>query len=1061
MIFRCPSCQKRISRNTVACQHCGWSLGQLTKESEVEPESFDAGPPPKKTALEMHVETAIDAISRQQFSDALNSLNRAIIDAPKSKLGEIYSLRGYAHLMLDDYRRSEADCSTAIEKRGPDSETLAWRAAARGHQNKWRSALEDLIDARLLATSNVDEYDHLIETYREESSRFFGEMVQQGKSDSELFCHRGWVYFLVGNYEKAVRDFQLAINLDANHAWSLLGSAESDLKLERVESALKTCRKLNKKKHDHDPVFRRALMMTTVRALAANRELESALEYINQLREQDSGHSLAHMRCGQLAMEIGDYVSAIDDFSQIIENQPVFLTARKLRGEAYAAINNFQSAENDFSAVLRMLGDDRDADMLTRRGEMRLQQEKIEAAMDDFDAAEEYENVKYSTFLGRARVFAKQENFDQALEECEKALRLDKTIGAVYGVRGRVYFDTKKHIEAIKEFSLAIANETDPSQKAQYHYQRGASQYEAGKPAEALDDFEQAESLQPNHAGTKIWKAATYAKLGKWPEAIETLQSAIATRPAAATQYRQLGQPVAERAIDFFDQQLKKDKHSAGLFKNRGMAYQFLGNIDSAIENYTHAIDEFGFDADTLIRRGQMLARKGNHRQALYDFTAVIQQDRLNHLARYCRAISMLALKKSKRAWQDVIKAGKIAPSEPRYLVLKGELLQKRNKIHDSIRIFTKAITLDPNDSLALRRRGTAFLAVDQNLKAIGDFTRSLEIDPRQPEVIALRGSAHFKNDDLDQAKDDYELALTHNDKLVKAYCGRAKILARQEETEQALIWLTKAFHRFEVPRAVSELLLTRGKIFFQMGRFVPAIVDFTSVMDLQRNDPHSLTAARYGRALALIQQGELEKAKKDFEKVVSEAPKHRGATIALQWMDSGQGQRPANLMPPPKLIRPHRPPKKRKSLTLETQDPKWDKPPPYGDWIVRKPGKSRKEYGPISKLTLDQWVSEGRVPADLRLLRADWKKWRKATYVYPELLPPKERPTKPEAEEVAPIVKPKPASLSSFPEIQTGTSAPAEPSASESALAETMPVEEANDLSVTATGSDSEIENS
>ncbi len=1010
MIYRCPSCQKRISRNTVTCRSCGWSLGQLSEETGTSSaEAFDAGPPPKKSALEMHIESAIDSIGTQRFSEALNSLNRAIIDAPKSRLGEIYSLRGYAHLMLDDYRRAEADCSAAIERRGPDSETLAWRAAARGHQNKWRSALEDLIDARLLAAGNVTEYDELIETYRDESSRYFGEMVQQGKSDAEVFCHRGWVYFLVGNFEKALRDFQLAINLDGNHSWSLLGTAESNIKIGKTAPALEITKRLARKNHEHDPTFQRALIMTSARAFAAEDQMEAAMEQINELRGFNSGQSLRAMRCGQLAMEIGDYVSAIDDFSQIIENQPVFLTARKLRAEAFAAINNFQSAENDLTAVLRLLGDDRDAEILTRRGEMRLSQEKIDAALRDFDAAEEYENVNYKTFLGRARAYAKQENFDQAIEESEKAIRLDKAVGEVYACRGRIFFEMKSHHEALNEFNQALELKLSPDDQSTSFYQRGAVHYELGHNVEAIADFETAEKSRPNHAGTKIWKAAAFARLGKWPEAIESLQQAIATRPAAAKRYRQLGQPVAEKAIDFYDAQLKEKPHTAEMFRNRGMAYQFLGNIDSAIENYAHAIDEYGFDAETLIRRGQMFARKRKHLLAAKDFTSVLKKDRRNHLARYSRAVSLIALRKPKRAWQDIIKASKLAPNEPKYLVLKGELLQRQKKIRDSIRILTKALSIDSNDAIALRRRGTAFLSTGQFLKAIGDFTRSLEINPRQPDVISLRGSAHYKNGDLEQAREDYELALTHDDKLVKAYCGRAKILTSKSEFEQALIWLTKAFHRFSDPRSLSELLLSRGKIYFQMGRFVPSIVDFSTVMDLQRDDEKSLAAARYGRALALIQQGELTKARKDFEKVIRHDPDHRGAQVALDWMESGTGKRPPSLAPPEQLIRPHRPPLKIKPVQVVDDEGKWDADPPFGDWIVRRQGKTRKEYGPIPKSVLDQWVVEGRVSTETRLLRADWKKWRKATYVFPELLPPEEK------EE---------SQISQFPDIDTGRKA-------------------------------------
>jgi tetratricopeptide (TPR) repeat protein len=1007
MIYRCPACQKRIPRNSVSCRQCGWSLEQqLESNAEKTETPVETQHPKPQETLEMHVERAIDAITRQQFSDALNSLNRAIVDAPQAKLAEIYSLRGYAHLMLDDYRRAENDCTAAIEQRGPDSETLAWRAAARGHQNKWRSAIEDLTDARMLAQGNASEYEALIDTYRQEASRYFGEMVQRGKSDQNLFCHRGWVYLLIGNFEKANRDFQLAINLEPNHSWSLVGTAETHLASGKPEIALSVCERLATKNYSADQTFQRSFFATHARALAANHRPEAALSKLNELRKISSG-PLSLLQCGQLAMEIGSYVSAVDDLTRILDTQSQFLTARKLRGQAYAAISNFKSAEKDFSSALEIMGDGRDAEMLTMRGEMRLQQDKIESALRDFDAAERYEDVRYNTFLGRAKAFELQENYDRALLECEKAARLDETVAEIYSVHGQILFDLKKYPQALEHFSQAIQLAKDDKEKGRYFYRRGTTFYELNQLKDALADFEDSERLQPSHAGTKIWKAATLAKKEDWSGAINSLQQATEVRPSAARQYELLGHPVAERALAYFDEQINAGKNSANLFKNRGLAYQFMGNVNSAIENYTHAIDKFGFDPDIHIHRGQMLARQSNHAFAIDDFTEVIKRDPKNHSALFSRAISLTQTKKLKLAWSDISKATKLAPQQPRYLTLKGELLRKQKRLPEAIQSYSQAIEIDHHDSLALRLRGSAFQANKQYLKAVGDFTRSLELNPRQPEVIALRGDAHLKNGELKLAREDFELALTRDDRILKAYCGRAQVLTIEKEYEKALIWLTKAFHRFSKFERLSELLIARGKTYYQMGRFLPAISDFTKVMELRRGDAAARQAARYGRALALVQQGELDNAKKDFEKILRQNPKHPGAKAALKWMMTGENARPVNLAPPEKIIRPQRPPRKMKPVKLLTHKEPVRPATAHDDWIVRKNGNSRKEYGPVSKLVLDQWVSQGRIPPETRLLRSDWNKWRRATYVYPELRPQIETDKK------------QPSSISSFPEIE------------------------------------------
>ena len=175
---------------------------------------------------------------------------------------------------------------------------------------------------------------------------------------------------------------------------------------------------------------------------------------------------------------------------------------------------------------------------------------------------------------------------------------------------------------------------------------------------------------------------------------------------------------------------------------------------------------------------------------------------------------------------------------------------------------------------------------------------------------------------------------------------------------------------------------MMRGKIFYQMGRFPPAITDFSTVLELQREDPKGVAAARCARAVVLVQHGELIRAKKEFDRVLNKFPDHPIATSAVKWLSNGSGRRPGILEPPEKLIRPTRPPVTTKQIEFEKTDPKWEAPPPFDLWIVRT-GKKSREYGPVTKSVLDDWVRQGRVSAESKLLKSGWQKWRRATSVY------------------------------------------------------------------------------
>jgi hypothetical protein len=163
---------------------------------------------------------------------------------------------------------------------------------------------------------------------------------------------------------------------------------------------------------------------------------------------------------------------------------------------------------------------------------------------------------------------------------------------------------------------------------------------------------------------------------------------------------------------------------------------------------------------------------------------------------------------------------------------------------------------------------------------------------------------------------------------------------------------------------------------------------DFSAVIELQSDDPFSVAAARCARAIVLVQHGDLIRAKKEFDRVLARFPDHPLAGAASRWLENGRGTRPEALMPPSRLVRPTRPPVLYAPHPLPdaaaTNGAAAESDSPLDLWIVRtdKP----REYGPIAKSVLDDWVRQGRIDGTSRLLKSGWKKWRKAWRIYSTL---------------------------------------------------------------------------
>ena len=241
-------------------------------------------------------------------------------------------------------------------------------------------------------------------------------------------------------------------------------------------------------------------------------------------------------------------------------------------------------------------------------------------------------------------------------------------------------------------------------------------------------------------------------------------------------------------------------------------------------------------------------------------------------------------------------------------------------------------------------------------------------------------------------ARIDFERSIRFSGKHVNAYTGRAQSLAQMEEYEHALIWITKSFHYFDSPKDIAELLLVRGKIFYQMGRLAPAYADFTSVLNLQREHPRHAAAARCARAIVMVQNGDLVKAKKEFDRVLKRFPKHPLAKRASEWLAKGGSNRPKILEPPARSVRPSRPPVLYTDVEVQPQNDQLVSKP-YELWVVRY--SQNREYGPISKSVLNDWVKQGRIGESTRLLKSGWTKWKRAGKIYRGLEQAQRRPKK------------------------------------------------------------------
>ncbi len=204
----------------------------------------------------------------------------------------------------------------------------------------------------------------------------------------------------------------------------------------------------------------------------------------------------------------------------------------------------------------------------------------------------------------------------------------------------------------------------------------------------------------------------------------------------------------------------------------------------------------------------------------------------------------------------------------------EGCRLYSDGKYIEAVAMFSQAIGLDENNSIAYYGRGSAYAKQGNFTQAIDDFTKTIVFKPNDAVVYNNRGYAYSNQGNYMQAIADYSKAINLNPNLAVAYSNRGGAYDRQGKYIQAIADYTKAIALNPNYAAVYNL---RGLDYGIQGNYIQAIADFTKAIVLNPND----AVAYYIRGIAYFNQGNCTQAIDDFKKAISLKPNYAAAYTA------------------------------------------------------------------------------------------------------------------------------------------------------------------------------------
>jgi tetratricopeptide (TPR) repeat protein len=380
------------------------------------------------------------------------------------------------------------------------------------------------------------------------------------------------------------------------------------------------------------------------------------------------------------------------------------------------------------------------AEELIERGSFLADSEEYDLAITYFDFAYEIaidsEIKKHAgkhltvAYNNRGKAYSGKGEFDIAIEDYRKAIKLDPNYALAYTNRGYAYYRLEKDDEAIEDCNKAI--ELD-SRLARAYSTRGGAYYGLKRYKKAIEDCNKAIELDSRLARAYYNRGNAYTGLKKYKKAIEDCNKAIELDPKFADAFYNRGNAYSrlkryKEAIEDYNETIKIGPKFADAFYNRGNAYSRLKRYKEAIEDYNETIELDQKFADAYTNRGDVYSRLKRYEEAISDCTKAIELDQNSAKAYSNRGVVYYKIESYRKAKRDYNKAIALDPKFGIAHANLGDLLYTIEEDYDNAeREYRKALEINKNIGYAHNGLGLVLTKRKAYKNAIAEFKKAIK----------------------------------------------------------------------------------------------------------------------------------------------------------------------------------------------------------------------------------------------------------------------------------------------------------------------------------------------
>ncbi|HVN64647.1 MAG TPA: tetratricopeptide repeat protein [Candidatus Binataceae bacterium] len=203
-----------------------------------------------------------------------------------------------------------------------------------------------------------------------------------------------------------------------------------------------------------------------------------------------------------------------------------------------------------------------------------------------------------------------------------------------------------------------------------------------------------------------------------------------------------------------------------------------LAMIAAGIPAYAGGLDN--------MRAGVAARERGDHAEAIRDFTRALEADDLSIVAKAIvyndRGLAYEAERQYDRAIADYNAALGLKPDFAEVYVNRGKAFAEKGEYDRVISDFSAAIRLNHESADAYENRGTAYLLKGEFDKAISDFDNAIRLRPGDLEGYYNRAGAYYYKGEYRKAIGDLSKIIRRkpNDAIAYRMRGNARFFSRE-----------------------------------------------------------------------------------------------------------------------------------------------------------------------------------------------------------------------------------------------------------------------------------------